>query len=368
MKKNLKIVFIISLILVLLIPITYSYALSIIEPGKNEKQFFEISKTEFAKNEKVEMTINLDSIKYNEFTFELKSDEVIENLEIEQSDKITAQKNNNEIVMEINKSKTNVKTINLLYSIPENKKVGDTIKFIATITSIINNENQEVSKDEIKLPTENEEIIKDNNKAPAELEKTNAIINNTEKIETENNIEEPKQETESIELEIKVIEAENDINQETINPGNQVPSGESSKQEISNSKIPNQNNATSTTVQTIPTNYSNIQYSSMSNISMGSGQVAKVTYNGSDNNYLSELVAEGYTFNRTFSKENTTYFITVENEIETLDITAKAQDDEASVSIYGNENLKEGTNKILITVTAENGDTRNYRIYVTKNS
>ena len=117
MKKNLKKVFIIILIVALLIPITYSYALSVVEPNMNEKQFFEISKTEFTKNEKVEMTINLNSIKYNEFIFELKSDEVIEDLEIAQSDEIEAEKNNKEIVMEINKAKTNVKTINLFYRI-----------------------------------------------------------------------------------------------------------------------------------------------------------------------------------------------------------------------------------------------------------
>ena len=360
MKKNLKIVCIIILILLLLIPITYSYARSIIELDANEKQFFEISKTEFTKKEKVEMIINLDSINYSKFIFELKSDEVIEELEITQSDEIIAEKNNNEIVMEIDKSKTNINTINLFYSIPENKNVGDTIKFIATITSIMNDENQEVNKEESELPTENNETTKND-------EETNIIIDEIEKVEKETQtekeeIDNPKQETQSIELEIKIIEEKSDNKPET-----QEPNTDNNKQEIDSNKMPNKNNESTTTAQKIPTNYSNVQYNSMSNISISNNQVAKVTYKGSDNNYLNELVVDGYTFNRDFSKENTTYFITVEKEIEKLDITAKVDDDEANVTIYGNENLKEGTNKILITVTAENGDVRNYRIYVTKN-
>ena len=340
MKKNLKILFIIILIFSLLIPITYSHALSFVEPGKNEKQFFEISKTEFTKNEKVEMIINLDSIKYNEFTFELNSDEVIEKLEIEQSDEIEAERNNNEIVIEINKAKTNVKTIKLFYSIPENKNVGDTIKFIATITNNIKNETQETDKEQNNKPIENEEILNNDS----------------------------KQEKESIELEIKIVEEKVSDNQENNKPGIQEPTTDNNKQNIDNNKFPNQNDESSTTAQKIPTNYPNTQYNSMSNISIGNNQVAEVTYKGSDNNYLSELIVDGYTFNRDFSKENTTYFITVGNEIETLDITANVDDDGATLSMYGNEDLKEGTNKILITVTAENGDVRNYRIYVTKNS
>ncbi len=393
MKKNLKIAFILVLIFVLLISITYSYAISSIQPGKIEKQFFTISKTEFTKNEKVEMTINLDSIKYNEFTFELKSNEDMKNLEIEQSKEIEAQKDNNEIVMEINKAKTNVKTINLFYTIPEDKKVGDTIKFIATITGNIKNEKEEANKEEDKQSISKEETNKEENKQTISKEETNKEeskqttekkettkeenkqltekqeINKqdnketTEKKENEKNAEKQEtneliQEKQSIELEIKIVEEENKVE-------NNKPTTDNNKQEIN--KVPSQNNSSLST-QKIPSNYSNIQYSSISIVSTGNNQAAKVTYNGSDNNYLSNLSVEGYTLNRAFSKENTTYFVTVGNEIGEVNIIANVDDDEATVTIYGNKDLKEGTNKILIAVTAENGNVRNYRIYVTKNS
>lgn len=346
MKKNLKKVFIVILLLSLLIPLTYSYALSLAEPDVIQKQFFEISKKEVTKNEKVEMTINLDVIKYNEFTFTLTSDEVIENLEITQSEEITAQQNNNEIVMEINKEETNVQTINLYYSIPENKKVGDTIKFIATITSNIENGIDETDKEIIEVPAENEEITKNEIEVSPQSEETNVVIDDTEKVENNNNvIDEQKQDTQTIEIEIKIVEEKSDNQQTT-----------------GNNQIPNQNNGSSGAMPNISINNSNMPSGSMGT------QVQKVVYKGSDNNYLSKLSAKGYTFNREFSKENSTYFITVENDIKKVNITAIAQDDDAKVCVYGNDNLKEGTNKILITVTAENGNVRNYRIYVTKNN
>ena len=333
MKKNLKIIFIIILIFALLIPLTYSYAISLIEPEKNEKQFFEISKTEVTKNEKVEMAINLDTVKYNEFIFELESDAIIENLEITQNDEIKTEKNNNEIVMEINKAKTNVETINLFYSVPESKKVGDTIKFIATITSTIENDN---NKEDSQL-----------------LDQTNVIVSGTEEVETDNK---EQIETQSIEIEIKIIEETNDNKQENDNIQTQIPNGENNKQDE------NKNNISSNKMPSVSINNSYMQSGSMGS------QVQKVVYKGSDNNYLKKLSVKGCTLNREFSKENTTYFITVEKETKKLNITATAQDDDAIVCVYGNNNLKEGTNKILITVTAENGNVRNYRIYVTKNS
>ena len=359
MKKNLKIFFIIILLFTLVIPITYSYAMSIMQPDKNEKQFFEILKTEVTKKEKVEMIINLDEIDYNEFVFELNSDEVIENLEVSQDENILTQKNNNEIVMQINKSKTNVNSINLFYSIPESKNVGDTIKFVATITKIINSEEE--NENNIIIDKEKEEIVQ---------EEMTTSIDKTDNFEKENEAEtnELKQETQSIELEIKIIEEKNEEKQEDNKPETQMPDEEKNKQDIMSTQNPSKNSEFSNIGQKNPSNNSNFQYNSMSNMSLGNSQVVKVTYNGSDNNYLSSLAVNGYEFNREFSKENTTYFITIGNEIEKLDITASAQDDEATVCVYGNEELKEGTNKILIAVTAENGNVRNYRIYVTKNS
>lgn len=367
MKKNLKMIFIFVVLLIGVIPIIYSYAMPNIAPEKNEKQFFEIAKTEVVKNQKVEMVINLDSINYNEFIFELQSNEDIGNLEITQSDEVTAQKNNNEIVMQINKEKANVKTINLYYKIPENKEVGDTIKFIATITSIINNESEPKDPEQNELITEKEEMDENNAEQTTELEETGTEEEVLEKNETDNKTNEPKQETQSIELEVKIIEEDNDTKKEDNVPQFETLNKEDNKQQMENNQKPNTENLIETNVQTKPNSYPSVQYSSMNNLVIDSNQTAIVTYKGSDNNYLKKLSVNGYTLNRKFSKENTTYFIDVDEKTEKIDIKAIAEDDEAIVCIYGNEELKNGTNKILITVTAENGNIRNYRIYVTKN-
>lgn len=354
MKKNFKIFFVIVSLLVLVLPITYSYAMGVnTEEIKKEKQFFEISKLEVSKSEKVEMTLNLDTIKYNDLIFELKSNEVIKDVKIIESENLTAEKNDNEIVMEINKEKTNVKTISVYYEIPESKKVGDTIKFVATITKIENETQTE--------ETEKEEDV---------------IIENTDKEEKNEEQTTQKQvETQTIEFEVKIIEEKiENGKQEEQKPNlddnkqeEQRPNIENNKPQTTDSQSFDKNNMQAITnkketIQNININYSNMQYSGMS-----SSGVQQVTYNGSDNNYLSELSIEGYSLNKDFSKENSTYFVTVGNEVETLKLSAVVEDDTADLCIYGNENLKSGTNKILISITAENGNVRNYRIYVTKN-
>ena len=92
----------------------------------------------------------------------------------------------------------------------------------------------------------------------------------------------------------------------------------------------------------------------------------KVTYNGSDNNYLKSLSIKNYKFNRNFSKDGLTYFTTVKNNITSLKVTASSESDKAKVTITGNSGFKVGINKILINVTSESGKSRTYRIYVTR--
>ena len=92
----------------------------------------------------------------------------------------------------------------------------------------------------------------------------------------------------------------------------------------------------------------------------------KVTYPGSDNNYLKSLSVSNYSFNRKFSKDGLTYFVTVKNSVKSLNIKAKADSSKSTVNISGNKDLKVGMNKVLVTVTSQSGRIRNYRIYVTR--
>lgn len=91
------------------------------------------------------------------------------------------------------------------------------------------------------------------------------------------------------------------------------------------------------------------------------------TYKGSQNNYLKSLSINGVEFKNEFKKTTADYFARLDDDdLEKVTVNAAAEDSTAIVTIYGNTNLKDGKNKIIINVTADNGDIRTYRIYLTK--
>ena len=66
-----------------------------------------------------------------------------------------------------------------------------------------------------------------------------------------------------------------------------------------------------------------------------------------------------------FSPDITEYYIVVDEDIEKINVTAISESDNANIKIDGNNNLKNGINKIIITVSI--GDnTKKYNINVTK--
>ena len=91
-----------------------------------------------------------------------------------------------------------------------------------------------------------------------------------------------------------------------------------------------------------------------------------VTYQGSQNNYLTSLSVDGVEFKSAFKKTTQTYFANVDSNVSNVVVNAVAEDSSAIVTVYGSKNLVDGKNKILITVTADDGSTRTYKIYITK--
>lgn len=89
-----------------------------------------------------------------------------------------------------------------------------------------------------------------------------------------------------------------------------------------------------------------------------------VVYYYSSNNYLKLLEVKDYELE--FNKEISDYNFTVKSDVKSLDITAIAEDSRARVEITGNENFKVGKNTVTITVKAENGDVREYKLIVNK--
>lgn len=93
---------------------------------------------------------------------------------------------------------------------------------------------------------------------------------------------------------------------------------------------------------------------------------SSTTSTKSSNAYLSKLQInqEGLTPN--FNKNKTSYAVTVGENVNDLKVTAVAEDSKSKVAISGNTGLKNGDNKVYITVTAQDGTKKVYIITVTK--
>ena len=80
---------------------------------------------------------------------------------------------------------------------------------------------------------------------------------------------------------------------------------------------------------------------------------------------LTSLEIDGYDLNPIFNDEIYTYNLTVKNDVNSINIKALASDND-QVEIIGNENLKEGENEILISVTNNDKTTTTYKLLVNK--
>lgn len=85
---------------------------------------------------------------------------------------------------------------------------------------------------------------------------------------------------------------------------------------------------------------------------------------------LTSIKINGYTLSPTFSSNVYEYKLNVlDPSVTKLDVTAIANVENASVEISGNNNLKDGENTVVITVTSEDGSEKViYQIYVNKTS
>lgn len=90
----------------------------------------------------------------------------------------------------------------------------------------------------------------------------------------------------------------------------------------------------------------------------------KPTGDGSPNNILNSLTVEGYNITPTYSKYIYEYDVIVGKDVAAINVGAAALDNSARVEGTGQINLVEGSNTIIIKVTAANGDVRNYTLNV----
>ena len=84
----------------------------------------------------------------------------------------------------------------------------------------------------------------------------------------------------------------------------------------------------------------------------------------SKDNFLSSLTVNNATINPNFSHSVTKYTAEVPFSVDRLDVTAKARDSKAKVSVDSPELKPGAVTDVTVTVTAENGDKRVYTISV----
>lgn len=85
----------------------------------------------------------------------------------------------------------------------------------------------------------------------------------------------------------------------------------------------------------------------------------------SKNNYLKSLSIDGYELTPKFNKDTLEYQVELEPGTEKINVVADKEDTKARIKGAGEITITEGVNTINITVTAENGNERVYKITAT---
>ena len=86
--------------------------------------------------------------------------------------------------------------------------------------------------------------------------------------------------------------------------------------------------------------------------------------NKSENHYLKSITFNGETIN--IEQDKSTYTLIVKNDVTTVDLKYELEDEKSTATVRGPEELEVGINTFTITVTAEDGSTKEYKLLVTR--
>lgn len=145
-----KIISVISTVIILIISI---FQVSYAELKVNSKnEFLSVNAEQIAQNETLEITFNLEKIKYDNFKIILNSN--INNNEIYTNDNISLGKKSDSIIINIDKNKLNLNKITVYYVVPEDTQINSQIQFNS---SVVIEEEIETQDDDGNIVTTKQE-------------------------------------------------------------------------------------------------------------------------------------------------------------------------------------------------------------------
>lgn len=90
------------------------------------------------------------------------------------------------------------------------------------------------------------------------------------------------------------------------------------------------------------------------------------TTDGNPNNKLALIAVDGYTLTPTYDMNTNEYSLIVDGSVSQVNISTRTIDQNATVSGAGTVNLNTGMNTFTITVTAQNGSKREYKVNISR--
>ena len=99
---------------------------------------------------------------------------------------------------------------------------------------------------------------------------------------------------------------------------------------------------------------------------MPSAACAKPTKDGNPNYKLSSISVSGYSLTPTFSADVSSYSLIVPYSVSSVTVSAKPYAATTTVSGTGSRALNVGSNTVVITATAQNGDQKTYTLLITR--
>lgn len=96
-----------------------------------------------------------------------------------------------------------------------------------------------------------------------------------------------------------------------------------------------------------------------------SNNQSKPTTTKSNNSKLKMLGIRPHDF-KNFKSGTTTYYVSVPNDTEEVEVYAEKQESSQKISGTGKVKLKEGSNTVKVVCTAEDGTTKTYTMYITR--